>query len=179
MVQGVGKREQQYAARLRKAAIRCADVFKEQDLITIYVGGLRSHARYAVRESLSRTDKRTFQQIREHAQSLGDTFPEQQKEFGKLEGNFPDKKTSSRRASVLTSADYSTAPDGEDEGLAIMSARPSYRSSQTVPSSTATPTTPEHSKEEEKDLPRGMLRIPGGTGRTTTLPGLKPGDPEV
>jgi len=39
MMQGVGEKEQQFAARLREAAIRCGDVFKEQDLITIYVVG--------------------------------------------------------------------------------------------------------------------------------------------
>jgi len=97
MVQGVGEHEQQFASRLRNAAIRCGDVFKEKDLITIYVGGLKPHARFAV----SRTDRRTFQQIREHAQSLGDTFREQQRELGKLKSNFKPKEKTSRRASAF------------------------------------------------------------------------------
>jgi len=176
MVQGIGEKEQQYAGRLRKAAIRCGDVFREQDLITIYVGGLRPHARYAVRESLSRTDKRTFQQIREHAQSLGDTFREQQRELNKLKSNFPDKKTSSRRASVLTTeSGPDEAPDG-GEVLAVLADRPSYRSSVSVPTTSGTPTTPGPRSYQAPTLPRGMLKIPSDSGVTTVLPGLKPGE---
>jgi len=93
MFQATGETEQQFAARLRKAAIRCGDVFREHDLITIYMGGLKPHARYAVLESLSRSEKRTCQQIREHAQSLGDIFREQQRELGRLKTNFEPKKT--------------------------------------------------------------------------------------
>jgi len=162
MIQGVGEKEQQFAARLRKAAIRCGDVFKEQDLITIYVGGLRPHARYAVRESLSRTDKRTFQQIREHAQSLGDTFREQQRELTRVKSNFFEKKPSSRRGSVLSvDTDPLGAPAG-DEVLAVMSARPSYRSSVTPPSYSHTPST-HPSSGKGPALARGMIRVPSGT----------------
>jgi len=77
IVQCIGEKEQQYARRPRKVVIRCGDVFSEQDLVTVYVAELRLYARYAVRKSLPKTDKLTFLQIREYAESLGDTFREQ------------------------------------------------------------------------------------------------------
>jgi len=172
MVQGVGEKEQQFAARLRKSAIRCGDVFREQDLITIYVGGLKAHARYAVRESLSRTEKRTFQQIREHAQSLGDTFREQQRELGKLKSNFEPKKTTSRRASVLSIDTDDSEPQGDNEVLAVMAEGNSYNSSRSTPSSTTAPTRSTDRYERGQPQTRGMIRVP--SDRTLLQPSSLP-----
>jgi len=171
MVQGVGEHEQQFASRLRNAAIRCGDVFKEQDLITIYVGGLKPHARFAVRESLSRTDRRTFQQIREHAQSLGDTFREQQRELGKLKSNFKPKEKTSRRASALSVDSDETSGIAGNEILAAFAGRSSYNPSRTMPSSSETPASTNERSGKDQTLARGMVRTPSrGDSVSRSLP---------
>jgi len=66
--------ENAFADRLQEAALMCANVFTQRDLVNYFVKGLRPGIRAVVSNTVSRADEQDFLAVRRIAQAQGDTF---------------------------------------------------------------------------------------------------------
>lgn len=115
MRQVVGESEDQFAFRLRKAALRCGDAFQERSLMAAYIDGLSSYSQHVVRDDVARNPRMSFQDVRMRAQSLGDTARETHRIHNRFRTNLPPVKSARRVNTIsLDSEDY---PMGNENAI--------------------------------------------------------------
>ena len=170
MTQRQGDSENEYALRLRKAALRCGDAFTERNLIATYIEGLGHASHHVIREDVALNPRMTFQEIRMKAQSLGDTQRETHRIMTRLKPT-PSGARSSRKGLVLSmeSKTGTTEEEGDEAALAVITDNRSYAPSSVSVPTTTPPGTPSggeqrHTEEtasgQRRTLPRGMYYAP-------------------
>ena len=74
VTQHQGEDESAFADRLQTAALRCANVFSERDLVNYFLKGLQPGIRSTVSVNLSRSDEQDLLAVRRIAQAHGETL---------------------------------------------------------------------------------------------------------
>ena len=72
--QGPDEDEAAYADRLQDAALLCANVFSERDLVNYYLKGLRPEVKHTVKVTIGRSGGEDFLAVRNLAKGLGDSL---------------------------------------------------------------------------------------------------------
>ena len=80
ITQAQAEDENAFADRLQDAALQCANVFTQRDLVNYFVKGLQPGIRSVVSNTVSRSDEEDFLAVRRIAQAQGETYRATRKE---------------------------------------------------------------------------------------------------
>lgn len=114
--QGRSETEQEFANRLSKGLARCGNVYPKDEVVAMFVDGLRTSLSPLIADYMERKPSSTFLQLIHHAQRIGESQRAQGKDLGRSTEASPLVEASRGRRTVAF-ADVGGAPSSSSSGM--------------------------------------------------------------